>query len=175
MRDESEIFNEFYRLASDAAGIRFHAEYFHYGHACESPIERVLLGAMLLRLTASPMVWAHFHRSGVDWRAILPADEIGAHIYPQSIVGPYRVDFLFRLVGPDTTTLLVVECDGHEFHERTKEQAARDRGRDRWMAANNIRVLRFTGSEIWRNPHKCADEIVEHVFGIFGDSILGHL
>jgi very-short-patch-repair endonuclease len=52
-----------------------------------------------------------------------------------------------------------VECDGHDFHERTKEQAQRDKSRDRYLQANGWRVLRFTGSEIHRTPEKCADEI----------------
>ena len=54
---------------------------------------------------------------------------------------------------------LVVECDGHEFHERTKEQAQRDKSRDREIMAAGFRTLRFTGSEIYRNAEKCALEV----------------
>lgn len=39
----------------------------------------------------------------------------------------------------------VIECDGHEFHERTKRQAARDRSRDRAIQAFGYRIFRFTG------------------------------
>jgi very-short-patch-repair endonuclease len=52
----------------------------------------------------------------------------------------------------------VVECDGHDFHERTKEQAASDKARDRALQALGMRVLRFTGSEIWSDPLVCARE-----------------
>lgn len=52
----------------------------------------------------------------------------------------------------------VVECDGHDFHERTKEQAARDRSRDRRLQEAGIRVFRFTGSELYRDPLGCAVE-----------------
>ncbi|MGA4550599.1 DUF559 domain-containing protein [Methylorubrum aminovorans] len=53
----------------------------------------------------------------------------------------------------------VVECDGHDFHERTKEQAARDRSRDRRLQEAGFRVFRFTGSELYRDPYACALEV----------------
>lgn len=53
----------------------------------------------------------------------------------------------------------VVECDGHDFHERTKEQAARDRSRDRRLQEAGFRVFRFTGSELYRDPLGCAVEV----------------
>ena len=43
---------------------------------------------------------------------------------------------------------LAVECDGHDFHDRTKERASRDRARDRRLQAAGITVFRFTGSDI---------------------------
>lgn len=55
----------------------------------------------------------------------------------------------------------IVECDGHDFHERTKEQAARDRKRDRGMALEGKTLFRFTGSELFRDPMACIDEIIE--------------
>lgn len=57
--------------------------------------------------------------------------------------------------------VIVVECDGHNFHERTKDQARHDKERDRWMLSKGIRVFRFTGSEIFADPIKCAMEVVE--------------
>ena len=51
---------------------------------------------------------------------------------------------------------VVVECDGHNFHERTKEQAARDRRRDREIQERGFKVARFTGAEIWADPFGCA-------------------
>jgi very-short-patch-repair endonuclease len=55
---------------------------------------------------------------------------------------------------------IVIEVDGFDHHERTKEQAERDRSRDRFMAAHGATVLRFTGSEVWRNAGKCAGEVL---------------
>jgi hypothetical protein len=55
---------------------------------------------------------------------------------------------------------LVIECDGHNFHERTKLQAERDRSRDRAAQLEGLEVFRFTGSELWRNPVECADQVL---------------
>ena len=41
---------------------------------------------------------------------------------------------------------IVVECDGHDFHEKTKDQVARDKSRVRDLEIAGWRVLRFTGS-----------------------------
>lgn len=55
---------------------------------------------------------------------------------------------------------VAVELDGHEFHERTKEQvASRDR-RDRALQAAGWLVLHYSGSEFHRSP-------VETVHGAF--------
>lgn len=79
-------------------------------------------------------------------------------IRPQEKIGQFRVDFL--ITTEDGQSLLVVECDGHEFHERTKEQAAKDRSRDRDLLASGIPVMRFTGAEIFAAPFGCAIEAV---------------
>ena len=55
---------------------------------------------------------------------------------------------------------LAIELDGHDFHERTKEQAQRDKARDRALTEAGYRVLRFTGSEVWRDAGKCVDEVL---------------
>jgi very-short-patch-repair endonuclease len=75
----------------------------------------------------------------------------------------YRADFLIS--DEESGLRIVVECDGHDFHERTKEQASRDKKRDRDMLAAGYRVMRFTGSEIWRAPKRCADEVASYVWG----------
>lgn len=89
-----------------------------------------------------------------------------AFIEMQVEVAGWRVDFLLHypsiLVWQPGMPLhqLIVECDGHDFHERTKEQAARDRSRDRIAQYQGIPILRFTGSEIWNDPMRCADEVL---------------
>ncbi|HEU4341480.1 MAG TPA: DUF559 domain-containing protein [Candidatus Binatia bacterium] len=87
-------------------------------------------------------------------------------IFPQVVIGKYRVDFLAAYSLKDgyhtevNRYFLAIECDGHEFHEKTKEQAARDKARDRFLISQNVPVMRFSGSEIWASPQACVMEIV---------------
>lgn len=94
-------------------------------------------------------------------------------VFPQVTFEPYRVDFLlgriWRRPGEDdapreqTEHWIAVECDGHEFHDKTKEQAQRDKARDRFLVTAGVKVMRFTGSEIWRDPTACALEALNAV------------
>lgn len=125
------------------------------GELCQSPIERRLFAHLLF------IADGYSYLSSADYP--FGDDDIVTTIEPQGAVGRYRADFLITVRLKRLVTLLAVECDGHEFHERTKEQAARDRARDRCMTSAGVRVLRFTGSEIFRDAQKCADEVEELV------------
>jgi len=74
-------------------------------------------------------------------------------------IGSYRADFAFIFQNREHKKIVVVECDGHDFHEKTKEQAAHDKKRDRYFASKNITTLRFTGSEIYNKCEDCIEEI----------------
>ena len=80
----------------------------------------------------------------------------------------YRVDLCLSIeIHQDNGSakyipIMAIECDGHDYHERTKEQAARDKKRDRWFSSQGIRCLRFTGSEIYRKPVECAFEVMQN-------------
>lgn len=91
----------------------------------------------------------------------------GVHVWPQAEREGYRADFLIFVqahVGLEGRFgAIVVECDGHEFHERTKEQAMHDRSRDRALASAGYLVVRFTGAELYRNPERCASELAEMI------------
>ena len=54
---------------------------------------------------------------------------------------------------------LIVEVDGHDYHDRTKEQASYDRKRDRELTLEGYRVVRFTGSDVFNHPAECAEDI----------------
>lgn len=138
-----------------------------------SPIEAQLLAAMgfTFRLWADALV--------VDKKgsALSPSFyEILSHPYttliiPQFRVREYRVDFaLFNRAEPSVK--IAVECDGHKFHEKTKEQAQRDKARDRSLQTAGFKVLRFTGSEIYRRPVDCAREVRDAVFSAVEDTWL---
>lgn len=101
----------------------------------ESPIERILAAAIL--------EWLGHH----EIRDV----EVGT----QREIGPFRADILIK----DGARELVVECDGAAFHAASSEQVERDKRRDRYCAARGICVMRFTGSEIHRDPRGCAAEV----------------
>ena len=58
---------------------------------------------------------------------------------------------------------LAVELDGHDFHEKTKEQASKDKKKDRTLVSNGYTVIRFSGSDVWNNPFECCRETVDHI------------
>lgn len=81
------------------------------------------------------------------------ARSVSVHYEPPGYE-PYLPDFELRR----DAERLIVELDGHEFHEKTREQAEHDKRRDRWFAAQGHRVIRFTGREVWRDVHACVTE-----------------
>lgn len=94
--------------------------------------------------------------------AVSDMDEIGAPdldfrivLYRGVAIATYRADIVIEL---DHWRRLVVECDGHDFHDRTKQQAAYDRARDRELLMLGFVTIRFTGSEIVHAPERCASE-----------------
>ena len=118
-------------------------------HACESPVERRFLLALAV----------------VDPECVFAATTgvpLGSTVRIQAPIGPYRADFVIEERGWSEGIIpgkVVVEIDGHDFHERTKAQAEKDRKRDRQMQAHGYKVFRFTGSEIHRDAFRCAGEV----------------
>ena len=74
------------------------------------------------------------------------------NLYPQHEVGPYRLDFAI----PEKR--IAIELDGHDYH-KTKEQRTKDAKRDRYLTELGWTVLRFTGTEIYRDPKSCVAQI----------------
>lgn len=112
-----------------------HPIYFRKVEKTESPIEAALVRAI---------------REWIEFNGVTTVG-VGTQVE----IGPYRADILIE----DATRLLVVECDGAEFHAVTKEQVERDKRRDRYCAARGICVMRFTGAEITRDVRGCAAEV----------------
>ena len=67
--------------------------------------------------------------------------------------------------GIERSSKLIVECDGYEFHDRTKQQAQRDKSRDRDLQSLGVPVF-FTGSEIWADPFKCATAALDQLVSV---------
>jgi very-short-patch-repair endonuclease len=141
----------------------------------DSPIEKLFLGALSLCADFGHRVHTGvccFYRgSGSLERAFENETHFGTPFFTlyvdrQVQIEGWRVDFLIHVaeITADHQTKfrkLIVECDGHDFHERTKKQAERDRSRDRQAQLSGIEVFRFTGAELWRDPIKYADQVLE--------------
>jgi very-short-patch-repair endonuclease len=113
----------------------------------QSPIESRMLNA-LLGCGFNTDVRAH-DGLGTLWQQ--HSIDIGA--------GCVHVDFaVTRKVGLRRVRI-AIEVDGHEFHQRTKEQVERDYQRGRELARVGWIVIRFTGSEVWRDAGACALEV----------------
>jgi Protein of unknown function (DUF559) len=122
---------------------------------------------------------------GMSVKLILPDGEYGdsfepsgsprfadylLRIEPQAELGDHHVDFCLTLDGSfrpadgrlrSGSKRMVVECDGHDFHERTQDQARRDRERDRRLQSFGFLVYRFTGREIWEDVFACATQAID--------------
>lgn len=140
--------------------------------AYASPIESMMAVALYVKLKTIYLADAFWFcpRLGLTVEAAKaacvarkPDNEYGG-IFPQVSIGDYRVDFLALHISDQQGSAgysgIVVECDGHDFHERTKEQVRRDKMRDRDLQLSGYTVLRYAGSEIWADAFRCADEVV---------------
>ncbi len=74
-------------------------------------------------------------------------------VFAQQPIMNYRADFLLVGISPASAepTFVIVECDGVDFHS-TREQMRRDESRQRVLHNTGFQVIRFSGSEIHREP-----------------------
>lgn len=152
-------------------------EYALTGHfllsQCESPIEKQM--ALALWVCGGALTGGNVIIDSTPYTPSIP-EPYKLVIKPQTKIGEYRVDFLlqYRTIIPkienhkitrdfESCKQLVIECDRHEFHEKTKEQAKRDKERDRKMQSFGFLVFRYTGSEIWSDAFKCANESIKAI------------
>lgn len=152
---------------------------------CESAAERqFFLGIccsdlVSVQLLAGPSLQLTHVRSGLNcllstqlelWDPDLDCSVHAGSQDPCSCVPPAiaRIDFALRTFNGDPLVGYAVEIDGHDFHEKTKAQARTDRQRERWIIrhphAEIDAVLRFTGSEIFADPVRCAEEALGQFF-----------
>lgn len=152
----------------------------------ESPLESTMFWALCCRfssLSAAMDVSAQHLPGSVD--PIGPAvDFWGAGrwwtAWPQLDVRTdagdvYRIDLALeardRVTG--RTAIVALELDGHDFHERTKEQAERDRRRDRDLQVLGWKVARFTGSQVHRDVSATVEELVAFVGAVLAEPAVG--
>lgn len=59
----------------------------------------------------------------------------------------------------DFTKEFIVEVDGHEFHQKTKEQVEHDNERERALQKAGYEVIRFSGTEVYHKAYRCACDV----------------
>jgi very-short-patch-repair endonuclease len=74
-----------------------------------------------------------------------------------------------------TESKFVIEIDGHKWHEKTKEQAARDRQKDRAYLMNGYIPIRFSGSEVYHQPIQCVEETLKIIAEIEREKLFGEI
>ncbi len=116
---------------------------------CDSPLERDLL----LELNKQGISYVMQRRINKDGTFYEFPDEI---------------DFDKILTIPDfyienESTKLCVYADGHTYHERTENQALRDKNIDRELQKIGFHVLRYTGKEIRSNSELVVENIKSYL------------
>lgn len=157
----------------------------------KSPIEEILLYALAsgrwpywtpLFETSSCQDSVSIHELGYKYSRIGNTDrEVGQYsmqmkgviIVPQYPIGKFLTDFAIFVGDAEGFGKIAIECDGHDFHEKTKEQVARDKSRDRFFASKGWKLLRFSGSEIYKDPTKVADEVMAFVGDVYFHDVTG--
>jgi very-short-patch-repair endonuclease len=94
-------------------------------------------------------------------------------ICPQYKVDKYTIDFMYFIFAKEDNQeeckmigKFAVELDGHDFHEKTKEQVRKAKERDRFLLLKGIETMRFSGSEVFNDVlivHKGVFEMVEKI------------
>jgi very-short-patch-repair endonuclease len=133
-----------------------------------SPTELILGQAIFNKLDEQPgwKCWVYsadeYRQTVVEPEVVDPALIALVPQLPINEVG--NVDFgIFKPSLSKRWPIVVVECDGHEFHQLTHEQASNDRRRDRRLQYWRIPVLRFTGTDVVRGSEQFAQEVVDFV------------
>lgn len=122
---------------------------------CESPIEEMFA-----------RIWSDIDLTmgdGSCYLTLVPQVQIDG--------GRYRLDFAVAPAFPDAFEVarrtwadcvypdIAIELDGHEFHEKTKQQVAYRNARDRFLMSRGWRVFHVSGHEVVRSGAAVVESI----------------
>jgi len=142
----------------------------HFAKACESEIEKLFLAGLIasaIEEMPNKILLLRPHNGRTLDIAVPKAAPAGdyAVLAIQPKIANYRIDFVLKVDEEKLSATVAIECDGHDFHEKTKEQAERDKSRDRALLSKGYPVVRFTGREIWRDTKACAMQVLDILGG----------
>jgi len=122
---------------------------------CESPIEKLFYFVLNIII---------FHKFSSTKREFYMYLSVSPQYEIERANGKkYRVDFYIEHHSMKEGTLgLIVECDGHDFHEKTKEQVAYRNDRDMELKKLGYDVIHLSGSQIYNEPFKYARQVLEY-------------
>lgn len=118
----------------------------------ESPLEHVFLAAWVerhARLADDRTGAITYAGERFPWADAPEAKFVRINLRSQIQIGRYRVDFLVSVEAEGMRDVrFVIECDGHNFHERSAKQASHDRARDRKLLREGYVTLRYTYDDL---------------------------
>lgn len=121
--------------------------------SCKSPIEKILFLAFRILETVRCNE--------------LSDKSVAFNIEPQYLVDTgkkkYYVDLYFEIESWTENVGVAVECDGYEFHQKSKKQVKYDNEREYEIKKCGFDMLRFSGSQIYNDPFKCANDIFDYL------------
>lgn len=121
-----------------------------------SPIEVMLFDALCVAAKRNGVLLDELESHELVGHGCAFKPRRSAMVSRNPAIDSYRIDILIEA----ETWRLAIECDGFDFHDRTKQQAAYDRARDRELILIGITTIRFTGSEIVHSAERCAEEAI---------------
>lgn len=107
------------------------------------------------------------------WKAATEINTNTIDNYPRSMIPGityqvpiknYRVDFAIPHIK------MVIEIDGHDYH-KTKTQRTKDAKRERDLKELGWYVIRFTGSEIYKDVNECINQVRRLAFQHSGNEV----
>ena len=87
----------------------------------------------------------------------------------------YRADFLivvnYKRKNGVEPKLFVIECDGYEWHQKSKQQVEKDNIRTRDLQKSGYEVIKFSGTEIYHRCDDCVKEIISIIIEKGGEHL----
>lgn len=154
---------------SDILSIGFHTEMitkleeFELNNTpIESPVEQLffiewefkrLLGELKLKL------FPQYNNSDLTgkYRLDFQVSLLSEIIHTNPVIFPFRIEQIAMEITPP---LIGIEIDGHIWHEKTKKQVQYHKERERFLISKGWKLIRFTGSEVYKDPSKCVTETI---------------
>jgi very-short-patch-repair endonuclease len=94
-------------------------------------------------------------------KALRIIDDPSLSLGHQFQLGRFLYDLYFKREGR-SKPLVMIECDGKEFHS-TDEQIANDRAKNALAVKSGILLLRFSGSQIFRDLDRCTQQVLKEL------------